>query len=121
MSGESFIVLLLVLGIIWLWITWIFGKAIGKRVSHGAGMILGVIGILFGFTFLAGIACIVYSQKNRSGSTIGINIDPSSHFDDIFNANRQNSTNVNDSKECPFCAETIKKNAIVCRFCGRDI
>ncbi|MGH9868324.1 MAG: hypothetical protein ACREAA_09200 [Candidatus Polarisedimenticolia bacterium] len=26
-----------------------------------------------------------------------------------------------DTRPCPFCAETIKKAARVCRFCGRDV
>jgi hypothetical protein len=26
-----------------------------------------------------------------------------------------------DTRACPFCAETIKRAAVVCRFCGRDL
>lgn len=26
-----------------------------------------------------------------------------------------------ESKECPFCAEKIRKNAVICRYCNRDL
>jgi hypothetical protein len=31
------------------------------------------------------------------------------------------ATQSSDTKECPFCAETIKAKAVMCRYCGRDV
>lgn len=28
---------------------------------------------------------------------------------------------LSDERDCPFCAERIKRAAIICRFCGRDV
>jgi len=120
MRSEGILLLLIVIVVIII-LEWIIGKAIGKKISHGSGMILEIIGILFGFTFIAGIACIVYSQKNRSSATIGINLNPSSHQNDIYNSNSKNSNLDNDMKVCPYCAEMIKKQAVICRYCGKEI
>jgi hypothetical protein len=39
---------------------------------------------------------------------------------DVSNDNLEGQIN-SDLKKCPFCAEMIKKEAILCRYCGSDV
>ncbi len=105
---ESFLLGFFVVAIIllFIWIEWAIGKLIGRNVSKLTGVILGVVLIACGFSFLTGIACIIYSQRNSEGA-IDINAT----------INQQVSSDI----ECPYCAETIKRNAKICRYCNNKL
>jgi hypothetical protein len=109
--GTVFLILIVVIAIV-VWLEWIIGKAIGKSVSKGTGLVLGIILICLGFSVLAGIAIIIYSNKNTT--TVNINANVTTNM-------RQNISSSSDTRECPFCAELIKKKATVCRFCGKAV
>jgi hypothetical protein len=84
-------------------------------VSVYSSIISGAIGpaLLWGILHLKknNISAWDYLTKDNIEQEIENNI-----YSNIYG-----SDNSSKQKKCPFCAEKIKEEAIVCRFCGRDL
>lgn len=118
-GGIAFLYIAII--IIVILVSWWLGKLLGKHLSKTTGIIIGIVLILCGFSLFMGISCIIYSSKNKDKLDIDFNLNSSVNTDKMSNIQETVSINNNDTKECPFCAEKIKLNAKICRFCGRDI
>lgn len=78
--------------------------------------------------FLIWVACgiaaaVVASSKNRSGTAwffLGILLGPLALLMVGFMPSPQEAHSELGLKKCPYCAEEIQPEAIVCRFCSKD-
>ena len=83
-----------------------------------------IIWLLFGL-----VSAVVASNKGRSGCgwfLLGVLLGPFGFILALAvtqdqKAIESKSLAKGENKKCPFCAEIIKKEAIVCKHCGREL
>jgi hypothetical protein len=72
------------------------------RQHHNANAIF-ITNLFLGWTFLGWVAVLIWA------------------FTEVKARTQVYIVSQSETKECPFCAESIKAQAKVCRHCGRDL
>ena len=101
-----------------------FFIAAGRK--HRFSAAIGLINLLLGWTLIGWLAAMIWAvnrdvPESREGSAPSgpLNFLNEPHLSERGIENQGDA--YNRTKICLFCAETIKREALLCRYCGRDV
>jgi hypothetical protein len=93
-------------------------KVLGTITGAGAGMLLlGPLGAVAGMLLGGNKKLVSMAIKLQDGRNFVATCTAKTHLM-LLPYVKTNSVIDNDTKECPMCAETVKKKAKICRYCN---
>ena len=76
------------------------------REHHNKGAIL-LLNLVLGWTILGWVAALIWSATSVQAPSTELIVS--------------NDKEGGEAKQCPYCAESIKKAAKICRYCGKEL
>ena len=119
---EDWLIVLIPLFLIAYFIPFFVASAREHRFSNA----IGLINLLLGWTFIGWLAAIIWAV-NRDVREQGEKSSPAGppffmKEPQLIERNIEHQvTEYAATKKCAFCAESIKAEALVCRYCSRDV
>lgn len=92
--------------------------------GHHQMAALGALNLLLGWTIIGWVGAFVWAltaKPKEEAPSDGHTPEPSWMRDPSLKPGSGPGIPAPAERECPFCAETIKAAAIVCKHCGRDL